>query len=112
MLTISLKAGRPALALIGASQRFALSILPDTAGGVLDHFSKEFSTSDDAFAGLNATDTDWGPTLKDAIATLGCEMVQRIEAGDHLVLLAKVVAGEGDASASPLIHFRQSGFSY
>jgi flavin reductase (DIM6/NTAB) family NADH-FMN oxidoreductase RutF len=112
MLTASLKAGRPALALIGASQRFALSILPETAGAVIDHFSKEFSTSDDAFAGLNAANTDWGPTLKDAIATLGCEMVQRVEAGDHIVLLAKVVAGEGDASASPLVHLRQSGFSY
>ena len=52
--------------------------------------------------------TPWegGPRLIGALATIGCRTERSIEAGDHWIVLGRVIAlHEGDASAQPLVFF-------
>lgn len=52
--------------------------------------------------------TPWkgGPRLVGALASIGCHTEQSIEAGDHWIVLGRVIAlHEGDASAQPLVFY-------
>lgn len=52
--------------------------------------------------------TPWegGPRLVGALAAIGCRTERSIEAGDHWIVLGRVIAlHEGDASAQPLVFF-------
>jgi flavin reductase (DIM6/NTAB) family NADH-FMN oxidoreductase RutF len=45
------------------------------------------------------------PILRDALATFECEMWQRYDGGDHVILVGKVLAVEHGAEAKPLLFF-------
>lgn len=60
----------------------------------------------DRFAGVSHHRRPCGPALDDAVAWLDCKIHAVHEAGDHLIVVAKVVALEARADASPLVFFR------
>ena len=49
------------------------------------------------------------PILKNVAAVLQCETFQTIEAGDHTILIGKVIEIDGDNKAPLLYHKRQTG---
>lgn len=52
------------------------------------------------------TPWDGGPRLVGSLATIGCRLDRSIEAGDHWIVLGRVIAlHEGDRSARPLLFF-------
>jgi len=69
----------------------------------------------DRLEGLETTDSPVSgcPVLKDANAYLDCEIVERMEAGDHWVVYARVTGGKVlSESALTSVHHRKVGNHY
>lgn len=111
-LTVCVKRGRPAADLIDGAGRFVLNVIGDDPSVMFKHFGKGFSLEEDAFAGIDHGESDFGPVLPGCIARIGCEVKDRMAGGDHDVYLVDVKAGDGDAAESPYVHIRKSGKTY
>lgn len=102
--------GRDALMaeLVGRAGVFALSFL----GVGQESLSWHFADPDRA---LGATGFDGVATrtaltgcriLEHAIGSVDCEVVRSVDAGDHVVVIGRVVAARADEDAAPLVYFR------
>ena len=112
MVTVCLRSGRPAGALVDASERFLLNVIGEDPKPMFRHFGKGFLLDEDAFAGLTVEPTSYGSLISGCPAHLGCRVTQKVGAGDHDLYLAEVEAGRVDESAQPYTHLRGNGFSY
>ncbi len=112
VITVSLKRGRAVQELIDAGGRFTLNVIGEDRSKMFQHFAKGFSLEEDAFAGLRTEPTPYGPRLSDAIAHLGCRVMEKVAAGDHDLYVAQVVAGIAIEGKRPYVHIRNSGLSY
>jgi flavin-dependent trigonelline monooxygenase, reductase component len=78
--------------LFSKTDHYAINIL---AAGQTDLAMRFAGKGDQKFApGEAKALTTGAPTLTDAIAIFDCKVVQRIEAGDHLILIGKTQAFE------------------
>jgi flavin reductase (DIM6/NTAB) family NADH-FMN oxidoreductase RutF len=101
----SLARKSPSLGVFESCRRYAINVLSSHQAG----HSKRFATPrPDKFAGLDWQLSDEGVPLLDGVTLqLVCENHQRIEAGDHIIFLARVLRYEMRAS-DPLIYCRGS----
>jgi flavin reductase (DIM6/NTAB) family NADH-FMN oxidoreductase RutF len=60
----------------------------------------------DRFAGVLFASRQTGPALCDAVAWIDCEICREHEAGDHTIVVARVVDLDSSADARPLVFFR------
>ncbi|NWJ73925.1 flavin reductase family protein [Pseudonocardia sp. ICBG1122] len=60
----------------------------------------------DRFAGVGVDDRPGGPGLDDAVAWLDCAAYDRHVAGDHTIVVARVLAVEAAAERHPLVFYR------
>jgi flavorubredoxin/flavin reductase (DIM6/NTAB) family NADH-FMN oxidoreductase RutF len=115
-LTLAVAKDRAIEALLQVDDRFVLNILrEDNHQPLLRHFLKRFPPGADRFAGVATLEgvAAGGPVLGDALAYLGCRVVQRMETADHWVLYALVEEGNvADASAQTAVHHRKVGNHY
>ncbi len=111
-ITVALKAGRPIQSLLDGSQRFVLNVVGDNPTAMFKHFGKGFALEEDAFVGLSTQSSPYGPVLADAMAHLGCVILNKMSVGDHHVYAAKVEVGDGETEAKPYIHLRKDGLKY
>lgn len=112
-ISIALRKGRPAVELVERSGRFLLNIISANHTPMFRHFGRGFGLSDDAFAGLKTTPTEYGVRLDDCIAHLGCKVSQKVSVGDHDLYVAIVeCAIPAAAGETPYVHLRGSGFTY
>jgi 3-hydroxy-9,10-secoandrosta-1,3,5(10)-triene-9,17-dione monooxygenase reductase component len=92
---------------VAAAGSFCISVLSDDH----EHVSRRFAVSGgDKFAGL-----EWGrspagaPQLPGAVAWIDCELEAEYPAGDHTLVLGRVVELEAIPEAAPLI-FHRGGY--
>ena len=73
--------------------------------------SRRFATDlDDKFSGVGYTRTDDGlPILDGTLAWIECEQHAAIEAGDHTIVVGRVVGG-GTGEGLPLLYYRGGYF--
>jgi flavin reductase (DIM6/NTAB) family NADH-FMN oxidoreductase RutF len=108
-VSVAVAASRDLLAALDQGTAFAVSVLADAQRSLLARFGKP---ADDAFAGLAVQRTATGAAvLADAAAWLDCRPTARAAHGDHVVVLAEVVAG-GGTGAEPAVHVRKNGLRY
>lgn len=108
-VSVAVAASRDLLAVLDRGTPFAVSVLADAQRSLLGRFSKPAA---DAFAGLALHRTATGAAvLADAAAWLDCKPTARAAHGDHVVVLAEVVAG-GGTGAEPAVHVRKNGLRY
>jgi flavin reductase (DIM6/NTAB) family NADH-FMN oxidoreductase RutF len=101
------KASRTLPALL-AARRFAVNFVSTGRHDLAAAFA---SKADDKFAGVAWRPGETGAPLlvEDALAWAECETEQEIEAGDHWILVGRVVAGQPpDPEAVPLVYFRRA----
>ncbi|MGV0795230.1 flavin reductase family protein [Mycolicibacterium sp. XJ1819] len=68
---------------------------------------RQFALKDaDRFVGVMYEDRPNGPAIRDAIAWVECRLENESEAGDHTIVLARVVAAEIGDATEPLVFFR------
>lgn len=71
--------------------------------------SRTFSARDvDRFEGVGWHDREHGVGLDDAVAWVECEVEEEREAGDHLIVIARVRALDARDGAEPLVFYRGS----
>ena len=115
-LSIAVAKDRAIEALMQVDDRFVLNILrEDNYQPLLRHFLKRFPPGADRFAGVPTLDgaAAGGPVLSDALAFLGCRVVQRMETPDHWIIYAAVEEGTvSDTEATTAVHHRKVGNHY
>ena len=85
--------------------RFAINVLGDSQRALSDRFATE---RPDRFGGVRWRDGAHGvPILEGCIAALECTSWRRIEAGDHMILIGRVLRCE-DSGGRPLVYWRGS----
>lgn len=105
-LLVSLTTNADTTPVIEASRRFAVSLLNAQQRGLSERFALAVP-ADEKFRGVATHASPAGlPLLDGALATFECTLDRVIEAGDHHLLLGRVVAIEEGADALPLTFFR------
>ena len=115
-ITVAVAKDRAIEALMQVGDRFVLNILrEDNHQGLLRHFLKRFPPGADRFAGVSTLEgvAVGGPVLGDALAYLGCRVLQRMEGPDHWIIYAEVEQGNvADSQATTAVHHRKVGNHY
>jgi flavin reductase (DIM6/NTAB) family NADH-FMN oxidoreductase RutF len=112
-VTVALKKGRDVLDWLTDGASFVLNILPEGAKTLIGHFGKGFSRGEAAFDGVKLNrDRDTAPVLSASHAYLACRVVSRVDAGDHVLLIARVQSGGVLNEGKPTVHVRKNGLKY
>jgi flavin reductase (DIM6/NTAB) family NADH-FMN oxidoreductase RutF len=86
-----------------AAGRFCVNVMADHH----EQATRAFARKDvDRFAGVSHHSRIGGPALDDAVAWLDCEIYAEHDAGDHVIVVARVVGLEARNGAEPLMFFR------
>lgn len=113
MVSVGVKKGRPAEALIDESRQFVLNLLGENPSAMFKHFGRGFALEDDAFAGLAIESVPGGLAIPDRIARLSVAVRQKVDAGDHWLYVGEIIDADGGAEgAKPYVHLRKNGLSY
>ncbi|MBD1811052.1 diflavin flavoprotein [Microcoleus vaginatus DQ-U2] len=112
-VTIAVAKDRSIESLMYAGDKFVLNILAE-GRQLRKYFMKNFAPGEDRFAGVETMEASNGClVLTDALAYLECEVISRMECGDHWVVYAAVENGhllKNDGVTA--VHYRKSGSHY
>jgi flavin reductase (DIM6/NTAB) family NADH-FMN oxidoreductase RutF len=112
-LSVCVKPDRDVAGWLTPGAGFTVNILDDTQTDMIVHFGKGFKTGEPAFSGLDIDHLDQaGPVLQEALAFLECRVVGRHTAGDHDLIIGRVVRGQLLGEGQPMVHVRKSGMHY
>ena len=86
---------------------FAVSILSASQEAVSNTFASSAPPESGALRGVAFRRAASGaPVIEGALAWLDCEVAHTVDAGDHTVFLGRVVDGDVESDAAPLLFFR------
>jgi flavin reductase (DIM6/NTAB) family NADH-FMN oxidoreductase RutF len=92
---------------------FTVNILDRDAKALVGHFGRGFEAGEPAFDGLAIERPEGAPpVLSAALAYLECRVVQRLSAGDHDLIIGRVVNGRLLVDGHPWLHVRKNGLRY
>ena len=104
VLAVSVNSNHSSYTMIRNSKLFSVNVLKDDQLHFAEHFGKP-STSDKLADIKWHNDRTGTPILNDALAFFECELINECEAGDHIIIVGRVVNGAlTDPDASPLIY--------
>lgn len=108
-VSIAVAPTRDLLTAVDRGAPFVVNVLAESQRPLLARFGRAAA---DAFAGLPVLRTSAGTAaLAEAAAWLECRPAVRAVHGDHVVIIAEVVAA-GGTGAEPLVHVRRNGSRY
>jgi flavin reductase (DIM6/NTAB) family NADH-FMN oxidoreductase RutF len=111
-LTIAVSKDRAIESYLHSGDRFVLNIL-EQGKQLRKQFMKKFSPGEDRFAGVQVEQTEGGLILTEALAYLECEVVNRMECGDHWIVYAIVENGKlMQSNGLTAIHHRKTASNY
>jgi flavin reductase (DIM6/NTAB) family NADH-FMN oxidoreductase RutF len=112
-LTVAVRKGRFVLEWLTEGAAFAVNVIPEGQKALVAHFGKGFELGQPAFDGVEYTrHGDSAPLLATALACLDCRVVTRLDAGDHVLVLGRVVGGTVNQDGKPALHVRKNGLHY
>jgi flavin reductase (DIM6/NTAB) family NADH-FMN oxidoreductase RutF len=92
---------------------FVLNVIPEGGKALVSHFGKGFEPGQPAFTGLEVTrERETPPVLSASHAYLVCRVVNRVDAGDHVLVIARLTAGAVLHDGKPTVHVRKNGLRY
>lgn len=110
LVALSINPGHASYPLLRASRAFTVNILPSNRMDLAAHFGTVSGRTTDKLK-----DQDWrpapsgAPILGATIAVLECEVTAEHPAGDHALVIARVVAGELCQPAAEPLGYRATG---
>lgn len=108
MLALSINRRHSSYALLRAGNGFTVSVLRRDQDEVALHFGKPATV--DKLASVPWHQSARGqPLLDDAVAWFECEFVRECPAGDHLVVIGRVVDGALHAPAAQPMNYHDTG---
>jgi 3-hydroxy-9,10-secoandrosta-1,3,5(10)-triene-9,17-dione monooxygenase reductase component len=112
-VTIAMNQQRPLLKLLEPGRGLGVHILGRRQAPLYARFERGFSLDEDPFVGVEIdTAVTGAPILREAFAYLDCRVRTMVDAGDHMLILAEVVAGAVRQPGEPMTYTRRSGFTY
>jgi len=112
-ITIAMNQQRPLLTLLEPGRGIGVNILGRRQAALYDRFERGFALDEDPFVGMEVDTVVTGaPLLHEAFAYVDCRIRTMLDAGDHMVILAEVLAGAVRQPGEPMTYTRQSGFTY
>lgn len=112
-VTFAVGKGRPLESALTVGSPVIINIAEKGQGKIIGHFAKGFAPDVDPFEGIEtATAPSGQPYLTDAIAYLDATVTSSLDAGDHIIILATINAGERLREGESAIHTRKNGFKY
>lgn len=113
--TVAVAKDRAIESLLQVDDTFVLNILEEgNYQNLMKHFLKRFPPGADRFAGVKIkTANNGSPILIDALAYLECQVVSRMDCGDHWIVYSKVSTGRvSKPDALTAVHHRKVGNYY
>jgi flavin reductase (DIM6/NTAB) family NADH-FMN oxidoreductase RutF len=90
-----------------------VNVIAEGQKQLVAHFGKGFDEGQPAFDGLEAHRHDGSaPVLAAALAWLDCRVAGHFDAGDHVLVVGRVVGGSVQHDGRPTVHVRRSGLHY
>lgn len=112
-ISLCIKRGRYVSDWLTEGTPFVLNILDSSATDMVIHFGKGFAEGVPAFNGVDIERRNGlPPILTDALAFLGCQVEGRIAAGDHDLIVGRVLSGQMLGDGQPMVHIRKNGMHY
>lgn len=112
-VSVAVKKGRDVLDWLADGTSFVLNVLPEGSKTLIGHFGRGFEADQPAFEGLKVTrERGSAPVLLAAHAYLICRVVSRVDAGDHVLVIGRVLAGAVLNPGYPTVHVRKNGLKY
>jgi flavin reductase (DIM6/NTAB) family NADH-FMN oxidoreductase RutF len=112
-VSAAIRADRDLLAWLTPGTAFALNVLDEDQTDLLVHFGKGFALGEPAFTDLDVQRPEGAaPMLCDALAYLDCRVAACHAAGDHFLIIGRVVAGRVLGEGKPMVHVRKNGLRY
>ncbi|HLP91706.1 MAG TPA: diflavin flavoprotein [Nostocaceae cyanobacterium] len=114
-LSIAVAKDRAIESLMQVGDRFVLNVLEEgNYQQLMKHFLKRFAPGADRFAGVRTQAAENGsPILADALAYMECEVISRMDCGDHWALYSNVYTGRVSKPESlTAVHHRKVGNHY
>lgn len=110
LVMVSLRTGSRMDDLLDEQPLWAVSVLHDSQRQIASRFSMKGRISDRLlFADLDTARGEFSaaPLVNGALATLECRTEQRVPAGDHTLVIGRVLATRvSDVTGGPLMYFR------
>ncbi|MFJ7905123.1 flavin reductase family protein [Streptomyces sp. NPDC096198] len=110
LVLVSLREGSRMDDLLAEQPLWAVSVLPESHRHIAGRFAMKGRVSDRLlFADIAWTrgGTSGAPLIDGALATLECRTEQRVQAGDHTLVIGRVLtAGLPTTEGAPLLYFR------
>ncbi|MEH2406906.1 diflavin flavoprotein [Nostoc sp.] len=113
--SIAVAKDRAIESLMQVGDRFVLNILEEgNFQPLMKHFLKRFAPGADRFEGVRTQPAENGaPILTNALAYMECEVVSRMDCGDHWAVYSTVYAGRvSKPDALTAVHHRKVGNHY
>jgi flavin reductase (DIM6/NTAB) family NADH-FMN oxidoreductase RutF len=118
LITIAVSTSRDLLAAIDQCTPFVVNVLGESQRSLLSRFGRPAVAGENPFDGLRIERTDSGTAIiADSSAWLECQAMTQAgggggATGDHVIILARVVAAGTGPEATPLVHVRKNGLRY
>ncbi|GAB4342720.1 MAG: diflavin flavoprotein [Cyanophyceae cyanobacterium] len=114
-VSIAVAKERAIESLMQVGDRFVLNILEEgNYSHLMRHFLKRFAPGQDRFEGINTQPAQNGsPILTDALAYLECQVMSRMDAGDHWIVYSSIDTGRvSKENGMTAVHHRKVGNHY
>lgn len=117
-MTVAVKRDRAAEPFLVKGAPFVVNVLAAGAEKALVRaMTRAFAPGEDRFAGIDGItpceDAKGAPILPGIASYLVCTVADRMDAGDHYIVYAKIKGGAVvDAGAEAAVHQRKSGATY
>jgi flavin reductase (DIM6/NTAB) family NADH-FMN oxidoreductase RutF len=112
-VTVAVNKQRDVLEWLTDGAPFVLNVLPEGGKALVAHFGKGFEAGQPAFQDLEVSrERETPPVLLASHAYLVCRVVNRVDAGDHVIVIARVTAGAVLHDGKPTVHVRKNGLRY
>jgi flavin reductase (DIM6/NTAB) family NADH-FMN oxidoreductase RutF len=118
LITIAVGTSRDLLAAIDQCSPFVINVLGESQRSLVSRFGRPAGPGENPFEGLRVERTGTGiAVIADASAWLECQAVTQAgggggQTGDHVIILARVVAAGTGPEEPPLVHLRKNGLRY
>jgi 3-hydroxy-9,10-secoandrosta-1,3,5(10)-triene-9,17-dione monooxygenase reductase component len=113
-VSVALAKGRPMVDNVQRDGVFALSVLGKSQSPLFKRYARAATPGADPFEGIDVRETPGGQLiLSEAVGWLECSVLNACDFnGDHILLIAKVIAGEIRNDQPAFVHHRGNGLHY
>lgn len=109
LVSFNVQKGARVHPLIEAADRYAVHVLRSDQVALSDHFADPTLDGPRQFEGLNVVEGPDGlPILPDALAVFECEPWAVYDAGDHSLIVGRVIRVEALDEGEPVLYYQRS----